>query len=126
MATYYYQSNNGVTAVVTEQIYKKMEERLDLLRECERKNLPRPQLPPILPVFTFSSPDHPAIRYMTGTSKAMSRLLEGQDLKSGSIWVPFSNGIQWRQDESAVWELEFMTTLDEVFDAFPHLTAAQQ
>jgi hypothetical protein len=118
MATYFKGSNNGVTAVVTAEVYQKMEERCQLLAECEKKGLPRPQLPPITPVFTFSSATHGAFKFMTGSYEVLIKLLEGHDVQTGSIWVPFSNGIQWGHDEAARWELEFMTTLDEAIEAF--------
>ena len=118
MATYFKGSNNGVVAIVTEETHKKMEERYQLLADCEKKGLPRPQLPPITPVFTFSSPEHGAFKFMTGSYDMLSKLLEGHDVRSGSIWVPFSNGIQWGGDESARWEMEFITSLDDVAEAF--------
>ncbi len=118
MATYYKGSNNGVVAIVTEAVYEKMQERYQLLAECEAKGLPRPQLPPITPVFTFSRPEHGAFKFMTGSYALLERLLEGHEVHSGAIWVPFSNGIQWGNDESARWEQEFMTSLDEAVEAF--------
>ena len=119
MATYYKGSNNGVTAVVTAEVYQKMEERSKLLKECEKKGLPRPQLPPITPIFTFSSPDHGAFKFMTGSYDMLTKLLEGHDVQSGYIWVPFSNGVQWDPDAlTRYWEQEFLTSLDEAFEAF--------
>ncbi len=118
MATFYKDSNNGVIAIVTEEVYQKMEERSQLITECEKKGLPRPQLPHITPVFTFSAPEHGAFKYMTGSFEMLTRLLDGHDVRNGGIWVPFSNGTQWGHDESARWEIDFMTSLDEVVQAF--------
>ncbi len=118
MATYIKGSNNGVVAIVTARTYDKMEVRNQLVAECEKKGIPLPQLPPVTPVFTFSSEEHPAFKFMTGSFALLEKLLNGHDVKNGSIWVPFSNGTQWGHDPAARWELDFMTSLDEVFEAF--------
>jgi len=119
MATYYKDSNNGVVAIVSEAVYKEMQAWNQICRECEKEGLPRPQRPPILPVFTFSDPTHGAFKFMTGSYAILTRLLKGQTVLDGSFWVPFSNGIQWRPNNEARWELEYMTTLDDVFKHFP-------
>jgi len=119
MAKFFTCSNNSVTAVMTEKDYLKLQERYDLLRECERGRLPRPELPPVTPVFTFSDPDHPSFRFMTGSVETMRWLLEGHEVVHGGIWVPFSNGYEWDRDPTvAQHELEFCTSLDQAIEAF--------
>lgn len=128
MTTVYYKdSNNGVTAVVTEEVYKKLEERQKLRIECHNSGLPDPQLPPIRPVFTFSGPDHHSFGFMTGSYTLMKRLLAGHDVRDGGIYVPFSNGVELGScgQESGRFERGFMTSLDEAIEAFGLIPTAE-
>ena len=118
MAKFFKYSNNGVVAIITEAVNQKMEERSRLMLECEKKGYPTPQLPPITPVFTFSEPQHGAFKYMTGSYEMLTKLLKHHVVTDGWFWVPFSNGIQWHQDKSATEEIAYMTSLDEVVEAF--------
>lgn len=119
--TYIKDGNNGVVAIMTKEVYEENQARKKLMEECIAKGLPQPQLPPILPVFSFARPDHTAFDYMTGSFAMLERLLVGQEVEGGAIWVPFSNALQWRGGDEAKWELIFMTSLDQVFEAFPHI-----
>ena len=118
MATFFRASNNGVIAVVSEEVYIEMQERQKFIADCEANGLPRPQLPPVTPIFTFSSPTHRSFNFMTGSLNMLSDLLKGHNVESGLIWVPFSNGTEWHGDKSAQWEMKFMTSLDEVMKTF--------
>jgi len=121
MKKFYRCSNNSVTAVVTAEVYWKIEERMQLLRECERKRLPFPELPPIVPIFTFSRPSHGSHSFHTGSLELMGVMLEECEVERGSLYVPFSNGIEHRyqhKPESARWEWQFRTSLEEGMVAF--------
>jgi hypothetical protein len=127
MATFYVCSNNGVTAVMREEAYHEMNKRHALVNECEKEGLPRPQLPPVRPVFTFADPSHQSFLFMTGSYSLMERLLKGHTVHRGGIWVSFSNGTEWswgtnwnddKERKSALWEMKFSTSLDEAVEAF--------
>ena len=121
LRTFYTCHNNGVTAVVTEEVYKRLQERGELLAECKKRDLPIPQLPPIVPIFTFSDPQHPSSIFFTGSLEVKEKLLEGHDVKHGGFWVPFSNGNEWacrHNPELAEWEWQFLTSADQVIEAF--------
>ncbi len=119
MATFYQDSNNSVVAIMTEGDYKRMLERRALVDETVKKGLPRPQLPPVTPIFTFSSPDHPSFLFMTGSINLMRKLLHGHSVIRSGIWVPFSNGSEWSlNEEEARYERQFRTSLDQAIEAF--------
>ncbi len=121
MATFYKGTNNGVVAVVTEDVWRQMQEREALLAKCEAQDLGRPQLPRIGPVFTFSDPKHHSFQFMTGSIELLEVLLKGHKFLYGGLWVPFSNGYEWGWDgdeKQARWEQGFSTSLDEVMEAF--------
>ncbi len=121
MAKFFTSTNNGVTAVMTEEAHRKLEERHALIIEAKGKGLGIPQLPLVLPIFTFSKPEHRSFKYMTGTLVLMNRLLDEHEvLLNGNIWVPFSNGIELGSHgvEQQLFEQQFMTSLDEAFEAF--------
>ncbi|OGC47906.1 hypothetical protein A2886_01460 [candidate division WWE3 bacterium RIFCSPHIGHO2_01_FULL_42_13] len=120
MAKFYANSNNGVTAVMTEEAYLKLEERRTLIAETERKGLGTPNLPQIGPIFTFGRGEHRSFKCLTGSTIVMNRLLDDHEVLHGNIWVPFSNGaelgIHGREEQQ--FELQFMTSLDEAVEAF--------
>lgn len=116
--TFFVCSNNSVTAVVTRETYEKLMERNRLIQECESLGLPKPELPPVRPVFTFSRSEHPSFRLMTGSDELLDRLLSGHNVERGCIWVPFSNGVEHRSGEEGRWEQMFRTSLDEAMTAF--------
>lgn len=121
LRTFCTSSNNAVTAVVTKEVYKKLEERKELLTECKKRGLPIPQLPSIVPIFTFSDPQHPSFIFLTGSLEIMAKLLEGHNVIDRDFWVPFSNRTEWhyRDDpKTAEYEWRFGTSLDEAFEAF--------
>lgn len=121
LRTFYTCHNNGVTAVVTEEVYKRIQERGELLAECKGKGLPCPQLPPITPIFTFGLTGHHSFMFFTGSLELKEKLLEGHDVKHESFWVPFSNGNEWAcryKPELAEWEWQFLTSADQVIEAF--------
>jgi len=115
-------TNNGVIAICSEEVYQKIEARAELVRECGRRGLPRPSLPPVSPIFTFSDPNHSSHKlFHTGSTELARELLEGHKVERGWIWVPFSNGVEHtyvQSPESARWEWQFRTTLEEAMDAF--------
>ncbi|MDP3994579.1 MAG: hypothetical protein Q8P91_02010 [bacterium] len=122
---FYATSNNGVRAVITEETYKRFLERARLFTECKQLNMPLPQLPPIRPVFTFSSRNHPSFPFMTGSLECIDKIWEGCDIKHGrevnvGIYVPFSNGTELggNPEEQQRWEWMMMTSLDEAIEAF--------
>lgn len=110
--------NNGVIAIVTETVYQKMEERFRLIQECEKIGLPTPQLPPIGPVFTFSQPDHPSFKFMTGSISLLKRLVDKNEVVAGTIWVPFSNHSEWGDEPGRSFEIMQETSLDQAIEAF--------
>jgi len=115
-------TNNGVTAVCSEEVYQKIGDRAELVRKCEEHKLPHPSLPPITPIFTFSDPTHSSHRpFHTGSFQLMDRLLREHKVERGWIWVPFSNGTEHtyvHNPESARWEWQFRTTLEEAMTTF--------
>jgi len=118
---FYRCGNNGVVGLVTAEVYEEIEERAELLRECKRRGLPFPELPPVMPVFTFSRPIHGSHSFHTGSLELMSELVEGAEVERGSLYVPFSNGIElgYVHDlEHAAWEWGFRTTLSEAMETF--------
>jgi hypothetical protein len=123
---FYMDSNNGVMGVVSEAVYREMNKRRKLLRECEAAGLPMPQLPPVVPVFTFSNPSHPAFRFMTGSKELLEKLLVGHEVAHGGIWVPFSNGSQWKGGDEEKMELLYRTNLDEAIEAFGLIVSPTQ
>lgn len=122
MAKFFKARNNGVIALMTEETYEKMNRRMSVVEEAQAKGIAMPLLPPALPIFTFARPGHPSIKHMTGTLGIMSRLLEGHEVIDSSFWVPFSNGIEHGglalNSEEQEFELGFMTTMDQVVEAF--------
>jgi hypothetical protein len=105
MTTFIRCRNNGVSALVREEDYPR------LVRTATAGTLP--------PIFTFSTPDHPAISFMTGTEEQMNRLLAGHDVRSADFWVPFSNGAETSElpaERDA--ELIFRTTPEQVLEMF--------
>ena len=118
MAKFFRCTNNSTVAIVTEEVYGKMQEREKLYRDHERAGMPMPVLLPIVPVFTFSRNDHPSLCNMTGNVALMERLLRSHQVQDASFYVPFSNHIEWGSDESAKYELRFRTTLQEAIEAF--------
>lgn len=112
---FYTDSNNGVVAVMPAKAYDEMVSRHLLANECERKGLPRPQLLPVGPIFTFTRKDHSCFPLCTGSLELMERLLKGHEVnRFGGIWVPFSNGMSIAVKD----ELDQMTSLDEAIEAF--------
>ena len=120
MAKFYANSNNGVTAVMTEEAYLKKEERRALIAETEKKGLGTPNLPQVGPIFTFGRTEHRSFKFLTGSTITMNRLLDDHEVLDGNIWVPFSNGSELGSHgkEAQEFELQFMTSLDEAVEAF--------
>ena len=123
MAKFSTYSNNGVYAVVTEEVMEKIESWKDMKFEAEWT----PQLfqaPYPKPIFTFS--DAPGLRgIVTGTLDDKKRLLQGHRVVIRGFFVPFSNcggSASFLYEEEAIdpgsSDLRFMTTLREVMDAF--------
>ena len=124
MAKFSTYSNNGVYAVVTEEVMEKIESWKDMKFEAEWT----PQLfqaPYPKPIFTFS--DAPGLRgIVTGTLDDKKRLLQGHQVVSRGFFVPFSNCgdsalllyANALTEELRSDELCFMTTIREVMDAF--------
>lgn len=126
MAKFYYWTNNGVVGVVDEKTYHELESRKHFLAARDEKGLPRPQLPPIRPIFTFSDPRHPSFHLMSGSVELMQGLFKGHEVEEKNLWVPFSNGRErlpfyglTKESARAVrWEMSFCTNLDEAMETF--------
>ena len=117
---FYMYSNNSVTAIVAEEIYEESRRRLALAEEAIAEGYSRPILPPARPVFTFSNLSQ-LKGWVTGDLTLMEELLHGHEVIRKSIYVPFSNGYQWRyttEPEMAEEEWKFRTDLREAMDAF--------
>lgn len=111
-------SNNGTVAIVPAEVYAEMNHREQIAQEAAKNGKAVVNMPPALPIFTFS--DNPSLKpYVTGTLSAMRVLLAGYSVGDGNIWVPFSNQKQWcgdREQERA--ELLFVTYLDDILKYF--------
>ncbi len=117
---FYMWNNNSVTAIVTEEVYEESRRRLALAEEAIAEGYSRPILPPARPVFAFSNLDQ-LKGWVTGDLTLMEELLHGHEIIRKSIYVPFSNGHQWRyktDPEMAEEEWKFRTDLREAMDAF--------
>ena len=136
MAKFYYWTNNGVVAVVDEETYQKLEARKQFQAAHDEKGLPRPQCPPIKPIFTFSELHHPSFHLMTGGIKLMNWLFRSHEVEKAELWVPFSNGrerlpfggLTEKSARVVRWEMSFCTSLDEAMAAFElaHLSASTE
>lgn len=129
MTKFYEYSNNGVHAVVTEEVMNKIKHYEEMQKEASGEGEPF-QAPYPGPIFTFS--DAPGLRgVVTGTLADKEDLLRGREVVLRFFYVPFSNWggsfralLQHMADseadygEAAYNELRFMTTLREVMDAF--------
>jgi hypothetical protein len=107
---YYRCTNNGVTALVTEDTYQQI-----LLMQ------PRQAGPYPRPIFTFARPDLVLYYrpYLTGTYGMMDQLLGGRSTFENDFYVPFSNlhEINAGADERIA-ELMFCTTFEQLVKAF--------
>lgn len=122
MAKFYKHSNNGVHAVVTEEVMVKLRHYWEMQREATESGRPF-AAPYPHPIFTFS--DMPSLRgVVTGTTHDMRELLAGHEVEEYGIFVPFSNcghasSLYEEEAEcSGSSELRFVVTLREVMDAF--------
>jgi len=122
MAKFFTYSNNGVTAVVSEETMQKIQWYEESRREAgEREQeflAPYPT-----PIFTFS--DAPGLQgVVTGTLRDKEELLRGHQTESRFFYVPFSNcggsaELLYRDKLDGVsFELAFVTTLRQAMDAF--------
>ncbi len=124
MAKFHLSRNNGVTAVVPDEVVQRVHR---LQKEAGAQGARIIGLD-YRPTFTFTAnPDEHPMRVYTGDLALMERLLEGHESvrPSGAGYVPFSNGIEYslfseypEKKESAQYEMTFVTTLAEAIEAF--------
>ncbi len=121
-------SNNGVAALVTEEVYQKMMVRVATLNQLERGGMyeDASRLPIVRPIFTFS--DYPHLRgWVTGSMADREEFLKWAIVESKIIYVPFSNGREsgLRGKEAQEDEVQYRTTLREAIEAFGLVVAGR-
>ena len=116
MATFYKCINNGTIAIVSEEIYEKIQTWGDLVGAAGAIQ-PYPT-----PIFTFKGEESYATdryrRFVTGDYGTMDILLSGHWVADGTFYVPFSNHFELQGGEMAKQELRFRTTLGEAIETF--------
>lgn len=107
MARFIYDTNNGVTAVVTADDYERIQDGKT----------------PEIGFFLFSD----SVDYRTSTPQPwfhgnqmmLGRLLKGHDVKERSLGVPFSNGHTLYADrESLLKEIQSVAPMHQLLEAF--------
>ncbi|MFA6177502.1 MAG: hypothetical protein WC694_01245 [Candidatus Paceibacterota bacterium] len=137
---FYVCSNNGVTAVVTEQTHKDLQkycaigswfDETDAEKLYEERRLRRTAISSALghlctPTFTFTRPERASVSpWFTGDSElfwALTKHVEnnGGVLLDGSCYVPFSNGseVGLHGHEALKDELSYVTTEQQFQETF--------
>lgn len=114
---FFYATNNGIRALVTEETYH----RIQMLKE-RRRNWegpePFPEPVPIVPIFTFGPADRLVHQpWLTGTYELFDHLIgTGGGLEEQSFFVPFSNQYDLADNGQEV--RIYATTGAQLIDAF--------
>jgi len=128
--------NNGVTAIVTEDVLENRDKRLAILNALRKDNNPLPHIDriaekglghiPDSPIFTFARDERADNEpWFTGNNTFLQRVFnhiakEGGQCIKRSFWIPFSNGAEvgLHGDEAQIEELRYVTTYQNFIDTF--------
>ena len=120
MRKFYICENNGVTALVTEEVYDRLLSWKENALSAAAKDIPYPAPLPS-PIFIFS--DHPGLQSVScGDMKVFKEATDGyRVLREGTFAVPFSNcggDIRTLSHEELLTELETRPSGEQILRAF--------
>ena len=121
--TFYRCTNQGITAVVTEEVY----DQIQTLHQTRTQfSNPQDLIDYPKPIFTFvvDLERDDRWKYLVGDLEVMDRLLRGQVVAQRKFYVPFSGTRQHSTGLFGKAERSFRTTLKQIMDAFGLVTQA--